>query len=104
MIQLFLDSSAPSEEPGATAAPPTLPTVMALSPDGAAGCIEGAPSPREVIRAARGLINESTVRQNGYVYLFQMDGENGGLFYLDLKNGEFTICIKDDINSCTPFI
>nr|XP_022294945.1 stomatin-like protein 1 [Crassostrea virginica] len=85
-MQRAKDSSAPSEEPGATAAPPTLPTVMALSPDGAAGCIEGAPSPREVIRAARGLINESTVRQNGYVYLFQMDGENGGLFYLDLKN------------------
>ncbi|XP_062601417.1 hydroxysteroid dehydrogenase-like protein 2 [Saccostrea cucullata] len=60
---------------------------MALSPDGAAGSVEDAPSPREVIRAAGRLINEVTVRQNGYVYLFQLDGDNGGLFYLDLKNG-----------------
>lgn len=66
---------------------------MALSPDGAAGSVEGAPNPREIIRVARGLINETTVRQNGYLYLFQLDGENGGLFYLDLKNG------KNDINS-----
>lgn len=89
------DSSAktPNEEPGATAAPATLPTVMALSPDGAAGSVEGAPNPREIIRVARGLINETTVRQNGCLYLFQLDGENGGLFYLDLKNG------KNDINS-----
>lgn len=75
------------EEQGATAAPPTLPTVMALSPDGASGSVEGAPNPREIIRVARSLINETTVRQNGCLYLFQLDGENGGLFYLDLKNG-----------------
>lgn len=88
-MQSAKDSSAktPNEEPGATAAPATLPTVMALSPDGAAGSVEGAPNPREIIRVARGLINETTVRQNGYLYLFQLDGENGGLFYLDLKNG-----------------
>lgn len=88
-MQSAKDSSAktPNEEPGATAAPATLPTVMALSPDGAAGSVEGAPNPREFIRVARGLINETTVRQNGCLYLFQLDGENGGLFYLDLKNG-----------------
>lgn len=88
-MQSAKDSSAktPNEEPGATAAPATLPTVMALSPDGAAGSVEGAPNPREIIRVARGLINETTVRQNGCLYLFQLDGENGGLFYLDLKNG-----------------
>lgn len=88
-MQSAKDSSAktPNEEPGATAAPATLPTVMALSPDGAAGSVEGAPYPREIIRVARGLINETTVRQNGCLYLFQLDGENGGLFYLDLKNG-----------------
>lgn len=88
-MQSAKDSSAktPNEEPGATAAPATLPTVMALSPDGAAGSVEGAPNPRQIIRVARGLINETTVRQNGCLYLFQLDGENGGLFYLDLKNG-----------------
>lgn len=88
-MQSAKDSSAktPNEEPGATAAPATLPTVMALSPDGAAGSVEGAPNPREIIRVARGLINETTVRQNGCLYLFQLDGENGGWFYLDLKNG-----------------
>lgn len=89
------DSSAktPNEEPGATAAPATLPTVMALSPDGAAGSVEGAPNPREIIRVARGLINETTVRQNGCLYLFQLDGENGGLFYLDLKNGKLILIV-----------
>lgn len=88
-MQSAKDSSAKttSEEQGATAAPSTLPTVMALSPDGAAGSVEGAPNPREIIRVARGLINETMVRQNGCLYLFQLDGENGGLFYLDLKNG-----------------
>ncbi|XP_056016334.1 stomatin-like protein 1 isoform X2 [Ostrea edulis] len=88
-MQKAKDSSPnkPSEAQGATPEPPTLPTVMAISPDGAAGDIEGAPSPREVIRIAKDMITESTVRQNGYVYLFQLDGENGGLFYLDLKNG-----------------
>lgn len=88
-MQSAKDSSAktPNEEPGATAAPATLPTVMALSPDGAAGSVEDAPNPREIIRVARGLINETTVRQNGCLYLFQLDGDNGGLFYLDLKNG-----------------
>lgn len=88
-MQSAKDSSAktPNEELGATAAPATLPTVMALSPDGAAGSVEGAPNPREIIRVAKGLINETTVRQNGCLYLFQLDGENGGLFYLDLKNG-----------------
>lgn len=90
-----IDSSAktPNEEPGATAAPATLPTVMALSPDGAAGSVEGAPNPREIIRVARGLINETTVRQNGCLYLFQLDGENGGLFYLDLKNGKLILIV-----------
>ncbi|XP_061176900.1 stomatin-like protein 1 isoform X2 [Saccostrea echinata] len=81
------DNKSGEEQQGATPEPPTLPTVMALSPDGAAGSVEDAPSPREVIRAAGRLINEVTVRQNGNVYLFQLDGENGGLFYLDLKNG-----------------
>jgi hypothetical protein len=66
---------------------------MAISPEGAAGNVEGAPSPREVIRAAKEIITEATVRQNGYVYLFQLDGENGGLFYLDLKNGKEVVFV-----------
>lgn len=72
---------------------------MALSPDGAAGSVEGAPNPREIIRVARGLINETMVRQNGCLYLFQLDGENGGLFYLDLKNGKKNIQTQNKYRS-----
>ena len=46
------------------------------------------PTPRDVMQIVKGLINESMMRSVGSCFLFDVDGHQGGLFYLDLKNGE----------------
>ncbi|XP_035668724.1 stomatin-like protein 1 [Branchiostoma floridae] len=44
-------------------------------------------SPRELLSAVKLLLDESIVEQVGAIYQFELEGEDGGTFYLDLKNG-----------------
>ena len=46
------------------------------------------PTPRDVLALVQAVMSESLVRAVGAVYEFNLSGENGGLFYLDLKNGK----------------
>ncbi|XP_019644737.1 PREDICTED: stomatin-like protein 1 [Branchiostoma belcheri] len=44
-------------------------------------------SPRDLLSAVKLLLDESIVEQVGAIYQFELEGEDGGTFYLDLKNG-----------------
>ncbi|CAH1246786.1 STOML1 [Branchiostoma lanceolatum] len=44
-------------------------------------------SPRELLSAVKLLLDESIVEQVGAIYQFELEGEDGGTFYLDLKSG-----------------
>ena len=50
-----------------------------------------APSPRDVLALVQAVMSEALVRAVGAVYEFNLSGENGGIFFLDLKNGKFHI-------------
>ncbi|KAL3882271.1 hypothetical protein ACJMK2_028633 [Sinanodonta woodiana] len=43
--------------------------------------------PRELLIAINSVLSESLVRSVGAVYQFEVSGQNGGTFFLDLKNG-----------------
>ncbi|OWF47475.1 stomatin-like protein 1 [Mizuhopecten yessoensis] len=69
------------------------PEVVTIVPseDGAVGSSdilsEQAPTPREILLQTNSLLTEAMVRSVRAVYQFKLSGENGGSFYLDLKNG-----------------
>ena len=50
------------------------------------------PSPRDLLSLVKAVLSESLVRAVGAVYEFNLSGENGGIFYLDLKNGKVCLC------------
>ena len=56
--------------------------------DGAVGEVDTMPSPRAVMKLANSLLTESMIRSIGAVYTFQLEGDEGGTFYLDAKNGK----------------
>ena len=47
------------------------------------------PNPREILALVKAVLSESLVRAVGAVYEFNLSGENGGVFFLDLKHGKF---------------
>lgn len=61
------------------------------SEDGAVGSgdvlPDDAPTPKDILAQVNMLLTEAMVRSVGAVYMFELSGEHGGLFYLDLKNG-----------------
>lgn len=70
---------------GLTTVSPFIPT-----PDGASGNAEiytSLPTPRNLLTAVQTLLNETIVRSIQAVYQFDVSGDGGGVFYLDLKNG-----------------
>ena len=72
---------------------PTIPDAVTAVPDsGAAGVddelLHNIPSPREFIGVVKTVLSESMVKSVGSVYMFQLSGQDGGVFYLDLKNGK----------------
>ena len=44
--------------------------------------------PRHFVSVVQRFLNVDLVRQHGVVCKFDIIGEGGGVFYLDLKNGE----------------
>ena len=46
-------------------------------------------SPDDLLKVVRPHLNVSLVESYNVIYKFVLEGENGGVFYLDLKNGEF---------------
>ncbi|XP_046548015.1 stomatin-like protein 1 [Haliotis rubra] len=44
-------------------------------------------TPEEILKAAQSVITESLVQRVAAVYQFQLTGEGGGIYYLDLRNG-----------------
>ncbi|XP_067674531.1 stomatin-like protein 1 [Haliotis asinina] len=44
-------------------------------------------TPEEILKAAQSVITESLVQKVAAVYQFQLTGEGGGIYYLDLRNG-----------------
>ena len=51
------------------------------------------PTPRDVLALVQAVMSESLVRAVGAVYEFNLSGENGGIFYLDLKNGKKPVLV-----------
>lgn len=87
-LLFFLSSGSASQGQGAeglTMASPFIPT-----PEGASGNAEIAtslPTPRNLLAVVPTLLNEGIVRSIQAVYQFDVSGDGGGIFYLDLKNG-----------------
>lgn len=89
LASAFLQASASGD--ASTNAIPKMPESVTLLPDtGAAGVddalLHNIPSPREFIGVVKTVMSESMVRSIGSVYMFQLSGPDGGVFFLDLKN------------------
>lgn len=72
---------------------PVIPEAVTILPDSGAAGVDDAllhniPTPREFIGLIKTVLSESMVRSIGSVYMFQLSGQEGGVYYLDLKNGE----------------
>lgn len=90
LASAFLQASASGD--ATNAAVPTIPDAITIVPDsGAAGIddelLHNIPSPKEFIGVVKTVLSESMVKSIGSVYMFQLSGQDGGVFYLDLKNG-----------------
>lgn len=77
---------------------PFIPT-----PDGASGNADiatGLPTPSNLLAVVPTLLNEGIVRSIQAVYQFDVSGDGGGIFYLDLKNGMciFFYCIQSNMS------
>lgn len=90
LASAFLQASASGD---ATNGPlPIIPEAVTVLPDSGAAGVDDAllhniPTPREFIGLIKTVLSESMVRSVGSVYMFQLSGQDGGVFYLDLKNG-----------------
>lgn len=87
----FLQSSASGDASSQGPPPKPIDPVTVLPDSGAAGVddtlLHNIPTPREFISVVKTILSESMVSSNGSVYMFQLSGPEGGVFYLDLKNG-----------------
>jgi len=76
--------------------------------DGAVGSEDvlpqSAPSPLEVLSLAKSILTETMVRSIQAIYLFKLAGNDGGMFFLDLKNGESCTLINIFILNTFKFV
>jgi putative sterol carrier protein len=71
---------------GATAAPPP-PSPAAAAPSAAAAAGDGGEI-MAIFTKIKGLVDPATVKNTNAIFQFDVKGDDGGMFYMDLKNGE----------------
>ena len=47
-------------------------------------------TPLELMILVKGVLSETLVRNIGATYQFNLSGQNGGIFFIDLKNGNIS--------------
>ena len=96
MPNLVKPASVCYDNTAAASVPPSHASLAAAAAGGV-GDAFAAPSTSEtsaavplhtILQAAKGVINESLVRKVNAIYQFELLGDGGRMYYLDLKNGE----------------
>ncbi|XP_069141789.1 stomatin-like protein 1 [Argopecten irradians] len=94
LTSVFMEAAAATQSHGAegqTVDVSQQDVVTVISEDGAVGSddlLSGeVPTPRDIIIQTNGVLTEAMVKSVRSVYQFNLRGNDGGTFYLDLKNG-----------------
>lgn len=82
---------------------PTLPTPADLSvdssPSGNGETGSNLLTPEQLVKLVSSVLNESLVQEIGGMFQFNILGENGGTWYLDLRSGRGKICTDKPVDN-----